>query len=146
MNNIYKYISFVVVSVLLSYIAKTLESDFLDKFSDNILGLLTTLFAINIASSTLIAGKLAEIQIKSGHSFPKTKSNLKNSFYEQICFIGVAFIASLLRESLILKNYFKQDYSIIICDSVIIFSFIIFLEVLLDIGKSLFNLLDFKDS
>lgn len=54
-----------------------LESSFADKFAENILALLTTLFAINIASSTLIAGKLREIQDMTGHPFYKNQKEFK---------------------------------------------------------------------
>ena len=99
MSRIYKLVSFISISVLLAFFSMKLESNFADQFAENILSLLTTLFAINIASSTLIAGKLREIQNKTGCDFPKTKKNLKNSFYEQIMFIGVVFVFGLLRES-----------------------------------------------
>ena len=123
-----------------------LESNFVEKFSENILALLTTLFAINIASSTLIAGKLREIQDKTGHSFPKTKKSLKSSFYEQIVFIGLAFIFSMFRESAILKNVFEEANLKLVCNSILFFCFIYYLDIIRDIGKSLFDLLEFDNT
>lgn len=139
----YKIISFLALSILCAYGSSKLDSSFVDKFAENILGLLTTLFAINIASSTLIAGKLREIQDKTGHTFPMTKKSLKNSFYEQIFFIGLVLIFSILRESKIIQDYLSHDVTKIICDSVIFLSFIFYIDVIRDIGKSLFDLLDF---
>lgn len=145
MNNFYKIIAFASISIFFAFLAFKLESTFAEKFAENIIALLTTLFAINIASSTLIAGKVREIQEKTGHPFTKTKKNLKNSFYEQIIFIGLAFIFGLLRESKYLQTHFNPDNLKIICNSVLFFTFIYYLDVIRDIGKSLFDLLDFDD-
>jgi hypothetical protein len=123
-----------------------LESNFADQFAENILSLLTTLFAINIASSTLIAGKLREIQNKTGCDFPKTKKNLKNSFYEQIMFIGVVFVFGLLRESKYIHHTIDIDKIKLICNSVLFLCFIYYIDIIRDIGKSLFDLLDFTET
>jgi len=144
-NNFYKIISFGSLAFLFAFITLKLESSFADKFSENIIALLTTLFAINIASSTLIAGKLREIQEKTGHPFTNTKRNLKKSFYEQIIFIAIAFVFGLLRESSLLKQTINPDTLEIICNSVLFFTFIYYLDIIRDIGKSLFDLLDFND-
>lgn len=143
MNNLYKYITFAALGFLLAYIALRLESTFADKFAENILALLTTLFAINIASSTLVAGKIRDIQDKTGHNFPKTKTNLKWSFYEQIILIAIAFVAAIARESKYLDDLLIDNTCVLICNSIIFFTFIAYLEIIRDIGKSLFDLLDF---
>ncbi len=145
MNNLYKIIAFGSISFLLALITHKLQSTFANKFAENIIALLTTLFAINIASSTLIAGKVREIQDKTGHPFIRTKRNLKNSFYEQIIFIGIAFVFSLLRESELLKNEIDAKTIELVCNSVLFFTFIYYLDIIRDIGKSLFDLLDFED-
>ena len=146
MNNIYKIVTFASISIFFAFLAFKLQSSFADKFAENILALLTTLFAINIASSTLIAGKLREIQEQTGHPFTRTKQNLKRSFYEQIVFIGLAFIFGILRESKILQTTLNPDTLKVICNSVLFFTFIYYLDIIRDIGKSLFDLLDFGDN
>ncbi len=145
MNRIYKIVTFICISALLAFFVMKLESDYADKFADNILALLTTLFAINIASSTLIAGKLREIQDKTGYDFPETKKNLKSSFYEQILFIGIAFVFGLLRESKYIQNVMNVETIKFICNSVLFICFIYYLDIIRDIGKSLFDLLDYKE-
>ncbi|WP_136669330.1 hypothetical protein [Flavobacterium sp. H122] len=145
MNNIYKIVAFTSISALFAFISMKLQSTFVDKFAENILALLTTLFAINIASSTLIAGKLREIQEKTGYPFIKTKKSLKGSFYEQIIFIGLAFIFGLIRESKYLLTIFEADYFKLVCDSVLFFAFFSYLDIIRDIGKSLFDLLEFDE-
>lgn len=144
MNKIYKSVTFIVLSFILAYLSMKLESSFTDKFADNILALLTTLFAINIASSTLIAGKLREIQNQTGHPFTKTKSNLKRSFYEQIIFIIIAFIFGLVRESNYLQVLLKVDNLKLICNTILFLSFIYYIDIIRDLGKALFDLLDFN--
>ena len=146
MSRIYKLVSFISISVLLAFFSMKLESNFADQFAENILSLLTTLFAINIASSTLIAGKLREIQNKTGCDFPKTKKNLKNSFYEQIMFIGVVFVFGLLRESKYIHHTIDIDKIKLICNSVLFLCFIYYIDIIRDIGKSLFDLLDFTET
>lgn len=146
MNNIYKIVTFVSLSIFFAFIAFKLQSSFADKFSENILALLTTLFAINIASSTLIAGKLREIQERTGHAFTRTKKSLKSSFYEQIILIGLAFIFGLLRESKVLQTSLNIETLKVICNSVLFFTFIYYLDIIRDIGKSLFDLLDFGNN
>lgn len=143
MNKIYKSVTFIVLSFILALISLKLKSSFSDKFADNVLALLTTLFAINIASSTLIAGKLREIQNVTGHPFIQTKKNLKNSFYEQIIFIIIAFIIGLIRESNYLKIIINIDNLKLICNSVLFLSFIYYIDIIRDLGKALFDLLDF---
>lgn len=146
MNNFYKIVTFLSISALFSFIAMKLESTFVDKFSESILALLTTLFAINIASSTLIAGKVREIQNLTRHPFTKTKRNLKKSFYEQIIFIGVAFFTSLLRDSIFLTNLIDAKYLKLVCDTLLFLSFIYYLDIIRDIGKALFDLLDYENN
>jgi hypothetical protein len=145
MNSLYKLIAFLTISFGFAFLTMKLGSSFVNKFAENILTLLTTLFAINIASSTLIAGKIREIQDTSGVDFHNTKKNLKNSFYEQIILIAIAFIFSMLRESKYLKNAFSECTLILLCDTILFFSFIFYIDIIRDIGKSLFDLLDFDN-
>jgi hypothetical protein len=142
MSSIYKIITFLLLSFLIAYISIKIQSNFIDTISTNIIGLLTTLFAINIASSTLVAGKLSEISNKTGRDFPNTKSNLRISFNEQIILIVLTFVVGIVRESCLLKTYMDVYTLKLICDSLLIFAFIYYLDILKDIGKALYNLLD----
>jgi len=142
-DRIYKIISILVISLGLSYTSYKIESSFVDKFAENILALLTTLFAINIASSTLIAGKIREIQDKTGLSFTKTKTELRKSFYTQIILIIIAVIVGILRESK--ESIFFVDHNEfkLYCDTILFFCFICYVDIIKDIGLGLFDLLDF---
>ncbi|MFD1770864.1 hypothetical protein [Sphingobacterium suaedae] len=145
MNNIYKILTFIFISIIAAYASHLLNSSFANKFAENILALLTTLFAINIASSTLIASKIREIQDKTSYAFKKSKTSLKSVFHEQIVIIVIAFVASLLRESSILQDFLSKKIVCILSDSVIFFTFIFFIDVIKDIGVALFELLDFEE-
>lgn len=133
-----------VIGSIISFASYKLQSTFVIKFSENILPLLTTLFAINIASSTLIASKLREIQDKTNFEFTSTKKNLKSSFYEQIFLIALAFIFGITRESNVLHIQFSKETIYYISDAVIFFTFIYYLDIIRDIGLALFDLLDFN--
>ena len=146
MNRFYKIVAFLSISAFIAFSVMKLESTFADKFAENILALLTTLFTINIASSTLIAGKVREIQEKTGYQFSKTKKSLKGSFYEQIIFIGVAFLFGVLRESEYLKTNLNCEYFKLVCNSILFYTFISFLDIIRDIGKSLFDLLEYNEN
>jgi hypothetical protein len=145
MNSVYKIITYCTVSFTLSLLAFYLQSDFVNKFSDNLISLLTTLLTINIASSTLIAIKVSEIKAKTGYHFNNTRKNLKVSFYEQIILIAVAFVAVLIGDSSVLKCKINSDYFEIGVNSVLFYTFINYLDIIKDIGKSLFDLLDFGE-
>ncbi len=145
MNRVYKIITFVTISFALSALAFYLKSDFVNKFAENLISLLTTLLAINIASSTLIAAKLSEIKAKTGYHFNKTRTNLKASFYEQIILIAIAFVVVMIGESCVLISKINSDYFEIGVNSILFFTFINYLDIIRDIGKSLFDLLDFGD-
>lgn len=146
MNSLYKSITFLTISTFFAFVAMKLESSFADKFAENILALLTTLFAINIASSSLIAGKLREIQDMTRHPFIKTKKSLKNSFYEQISLIGIAFIFALLRESKYIQNLIECSNCKLICNAILFYTFTSYLDIIRDLGKSLFDLLNFGEN
>lgn len=146
MNDFYKIVTFVSISAFFAFIVMKLESNFANNFAESILALLTTLFAINIASSTLIAGKLREIQQKTDHKFTKTKKSLKSSFYEQIIYISIAFLFGIFRESKYLENLLDSANLKLICDSILFFTFISYLDIIRDIGKSLFDLLEFDEN
>src|SRR5659263_207105 len=99
MDEVYKIISYLFVSFLISLGAKEIDSDFISRFSSDFITLLTTLLAINIASGSLIAGKLKEINLKTGQSFSKTSRELKRSLLIQLVLIAISFVILVLKSS-----------------------------------------------
>ena len=99
MNSIYKAITFLSISFLLCFISMKIKSDFIDNFTNGFIPLLTTLLAINIASASLIAGKLKEISIRTGMKFEKTTKELKRSLTIQLILISISLLVLLLKSS-----------------------------------------------
>lgn len=144
MSDFYKIVSFLSVGFFSAFLALKIQSSFVENFSDNLLALLTTLFAINIASITLISGKISELQKQTNHPFRKTRQQLKRSFFEQIGIIAIAFIFGILRDSCLLNSSINSSLRLIF-NSVLFFCFFYYLDIIRDIGKSLFDLLDFNN-
>ena len=145
MNNIYKYISYLSIGILISFFAQCIESDFINSFSANVISLLATILAINIASSSIIASKLREVILKTGGSFEKTKSELKTGLQAQLFLIAIAFIILILKDSKFLVLHLDKNHIDLFTNSIILGIFIFYLDVIYDLGKSMFTLFTNKD-
>ncbi|MAC94588.1 MAG: hypothetical protein CMC96_03705 [Flavobacteriales bacterium] len=145
MAEIYKSITYLVLALLLSLLGHYIESSFISEFAKDFISLLTTLLAINIASSTLIAGKLNEINSRTGQNFSKTSKELKRSLNIQLILIGVAFIALLLSNSQLLEVKLGKNALTISRNTLTVGIFIYYLDTLKDIGQALFSLLNFNE-
>jgi len=145
MAEIYKSISYLVGAFVLSLLAHKIESSFITEFTQDFIALLTTLLAINIASSTLIAGKLNEINNKTGQRFPKTTTELKRSLSIQLILIIAAFLVLLIFNSKLLEVKIGIDVLTISRNTLTVGIFFYYLDTLKDIGLALFSLLNFND-
>jgi hypothetical protein len=145
MNEIYKTITFLVISFLICLFGQYLGSTFIDDFSNNFIGLLTTLLAINVASGSLIAGKLKEINLVTGHKFEKTKMELKRGIIIQLILICITFIVLLFKTSLLLSNILGHKTLILASNTVTVAIFLYYLDSIKDLALALFSLLDFDD-
>lgn len=145
MTEIYKSVTYLVISFLICFFAQNIESSFINDFSNNFIGLLTTLLAINIASGSLIASKLKEINIKTGQAFDKTKKELKRSIYIQLVLIVIAFVVLLFKTSLIFSNFLGSNVLSLISNTVTVAIFIYYLDTIKDLAQALFSLLDFEN-
>lgn len=146
MTEIYKTVTYLVLSFLLCLGAHKIGSSFINDFSDNFIALLTTLLAINIASSSLIAGKLKEINIATGQSFEKTRSELKRSLTIQLFLIAITFIILILKSSTKIEILIGVDNAELISNTITVGVFIYYLDTIKDLGQALFSLLDFGDN
>jgi hypothetical protein len=145
MSEIYKTITFLVISFLICLFGQYLGSTFIDDFSSNFIGLLTTLLAINVASGSLIAGRLKEINLVTGHKFEKTKKELKRSIIIQLILICITFIVLLFKTSLLLSNILGHKTLILASNTVTVAIFLYYLDSIKDLALALFSLLDFDD-
>lgn len=145
MSELYKSITYIVISFLICYLSVLLDSDFVSGFADNFIALLTTLLAINIASGSLIAGKLKELNITTGQKFEKTTKELKRSLTIQVILIAISFFVLLIKSSKTISNQIGAGNLEIITNTITIGIFIYYLDTIKDLGLALFSLLNFKD-
>jgi hypothetical protein len=145
MTEFYKSVTYLVFAFIICLFAQKIESSFINDFSNNFIGLLTTLLAINIASSSLIASKLKEISIQTGHGFDKTKKELKRSLSVQLILIALSFIILLFRTSKVISNIFGTSTLLLVSNTFTVAIFIYYLDTIKDLGRALFSLLDFEE-
>lgn len=145
MSEFFKLVTFLTISFIICYLSIILESDFVNGFADDFIALLTTLLAINIASSSLIAGKLKELNIQTGHKFEKTTKELKRSLTIQLILIAISFIVLLVKSSKMISGIIGFNNLEIITNTITIGVFIYYLDTIKDLGMALFSLLNFND-
>lgn len=145
MNEFYKSVTYLVIAFLICFVADKLKSNFINNFGENFISLLTTLLAINIASGSLIAGKLKEINIKTGQKFENTSKELRRSLTIQLVLIAISFFVLLLKSSKIISDCIGVSALSLISNTITIGIFIYYLDTIKDLGQALFSLLNFND-
>lgn len=131
---------------VLNYVEQSiLESSFLlDFIKDNLVMLLIALLAINSTTLALVMTKIKDLIDKTNRkdSFQKTKKEMLFSVKEHIALIGFVILLLISNSSPIIKEY-KQ--AITICNVLLVSSMIYLLQMLYDVSKSAFIILDFDD-
>ena len=131
---------------VLNYVEQSiLESSFLlDFIIDNLVMLLIALLAINSTTLALVMTKIKDLIDKTNRkdSFQKTKKEMLFSVKEHIALIGFVILLLIFNSSPIIKEY-KQ--AITICNVLLVSSMIYSLQMLYDVSKSAFIILDFDD-
>ena len=131
---------------VLNYVEQSiLESSFLlDFIKDNLVMLLIALLAINSTTLALVTTKIKDLIDKTNRkdSFQKTKKEMLFSVKEHIALIGFVILLLIFNSSPIIKEY-KQ--AITICNVLLVSSMIYSLQMLYDVSKSAFIILDFDD-
>ncbi len=132
--------------IVLNYVEQSiLKSSFLlDFIKDNLVMLLIALLAINSTTLALVMTKIKDLIDKTNKkdSFQKTKKEMLFSVKEHIALIGFVILLLILNSSPIIKEY-KQ--AITICNVLLVSSMIYSLQMLYDVSKSAFIILDFDD-
>ncbi len=141
MNKVYKIGTYIFLGLFLSFLSIKLKSSFVEKLCDYILPLLSILFAINIVNNTIISNKLYEITKEKKYSFKSTLKDLKTIYYEQIFIIGITILACIFRSSETLQIQFGFDLIKGVFESIIFFSFIYYIDIILNLGKAIFYLI-----
>lgn len=145
MNRIYKLIAYVAVSLLFSCLIYWGSNSFFNSFLQNIIPLLATLFAINVTANSLVTSELNKL--KTAHPKANIRNPLKEIktvFLTQIIIILVLFFLLILRDFLSEQDFAYQYIITIITNACVIGSFFYFLEIIADIAKALFMIIDFN--
>ncbi|GGH48332.1 hypothetical protein IA57_04190 [Mangrovimonas yunxiaonensis] len=140
MNTIKNISFYIVLGIIITFLGKFLESDFLFKYlKDNIIGLLLTLLAINTATLGLIASKIQDIVVDyPKFDFSSTIKEMKTSLLEQIILICTSVITLLLLDSNKIDFAYKTDIGNVILTTVLIYS----VTILWDTGKAVFVVIE----
>lgn len=144
MNTFFKIVAYISISILLSVLEHFGNSSFFNEFTKNIIPLLATILALNIAASGIIAGELSRLK----KTFPDAdlkdvSKESKHSFIFQISFIIGLVVVLLCRDFLIEQKTLESAVNIS-ANACIIGVFLYFLETIYDLSCSLFNLIDFN--
>ena len=146
MNKVKDIIFYIVIGVGLYYLNHSLKSTFLPHFlQEQLIPLLGTLLAINIANSTLLLSKLEDVLTKQGNTqnstaFAKTKKEVRGNLKEQIFLIAIALLALVIWESPLFASSSVGHITGAICSSALIYA----LAILWDTAKAVFIILDFS--
>lgn len=132
----YKFISYTVTAVLIYCFCEYIGSVFLNSFNSDFINLITTIFAINVASTSIVFSKLKEINNDIGINFSEARGELRIGFRNQIILIGLSFVIQLPLNSPLVSIGWLD----LILNSISIVIFIYFLEITYDLGKSIIEL------
>lgn len=144
MNKVIKFIAYLAIASLLSFIANTGDREFIKEFSLNIISLLATILAINIPTSTLIITEINRIKEKVNIQSTATFKELKHGLIMQIAVLVCLFILKIVCSFISNKNILDESLMNTISDTFAIAAFIYYLEVIYDLGIALFDLITFK--
>lgn len=145
MNELFKITSYLFLALIVSWIGVKIESSFLKTFSDNFIPLLAAILAINVASVSLLVGSMVQVQKETGASLEKTIKDLKQSFLIQLLLIAVSFVALLIKGSKKIEFCFGQFYLELVCNTIVLAVFIYYLDMVVDLGKALFTIVEFNN-
>lgn len=139
--NLTKNISFyIILGFITNLLSNWIESDFLIEYlKQDIIGLLLTLLAINIATLGLIASKMQDMLEKyPNFNFANTIKEMKFSLVEQIVLIVVSIISLVIINSNVIVFEFKAIIFNSILTSVLYYS----IYILWDTGNAVFVIIN----
>ena len=134
---------YLVMGYALVSVSKILESKFIFKFlSEDLIILLVALMAINTTTGSVVISKLKEINDKADADFSQTMIELRLSVIEQVWYIVIALIASILFASPVISKilYWPE----LIFGGVLAAIFIASLHNLYDTAHSIFLILQYE--
>ena len=136
-----------VVSGFISWTAYVNGSSFFESFNGMLIPLLATLLAINITTSSLVAGELRKIKKEFPQCDIKNSTNeIKRIFKIQIFLIASLLFLFIIKDCDFIQEYINQQYITIFVNGYVIAAFGYFLEIIYDLGCSLFDIINFNSS
>lgn len=128
---------YLIISMVLNAVSWCVKSVFLDSFlSSNIVIILVTILAINIAITSILIPKLKDIEDNEDISFTNTYREIRLSFLEQIILIGLSIIVMIFKSSSMIVSLW--DYSSMLMTIILTTIFIYSVISLWDTGNALF--------
>lgn len=142
MNRAFKIIAYFSVAFVISYIANQHCTDFIDKFTENVISILGTLLAINIPSATFIVSELYKInkEFEVNLDYNRITKELKNTLIKQIVLLMMLIIIFATCDYFKDNGYIKTS---IISGGFSIAVFFYFMEVIYDLVVAIFIIFKF---
>jgi len=131
---------FLVISLIVVLVSQAIDSKSVFVYlEENIIGLLLTLLAINIASSGLIAAKIQDILVEFPEfDFSESLKEMKISLFEQVVLLIVCIISLILSDSSLIDFEHKSTLSNTILFSILVYA----INILWDTGQAVFIIID----
>ncbi len=123
---------------MLNWIAIAINSDFLYEFPGaDLITLIVTIFAINVATTNFIISKIQELQRIKNTSFANSYKTLNSSITVQLILIILSFVILIVRSSTLLDGLNEGNKKMGV-GIAITFVLIYSISVLWDTGRSMF--------
>lgn len=103
--------------------------------------------AINITTSSLIAGELRKIKKENPQcDIGRSTDEIKRIFKIQIVLIASLLVLFIIKDCRWIKQFVDEKWIIIVSNGYVIAVFVYFLEVIYDLGCSLFDIINYNAS
>lgn len=145
LRNFGKFTLYLITSCAISGLAYWTGSNFINKFSESILPLLSAILAINITTSALLSGEIKKYisNIPDSEScFDDTIREIKWTFKIQIFLLFILFINLILKDAKLFNQLEYKIWTDIISNAFIVGIFGYFLEIIYDLGVALFQIIE----
>lgn len=146
MCRLYKIIGYLAVSFCLSYLAVNGDGIFISSFTNNIIALLATLLALNITTSALISSEVSKIK----YNYPQANvvdisKELKTTLIKQIVLLLFMLVITILSSWIYVEFPSIKNCIMYFVNASAIYAFLYYIEVIYDLGKGLFSIIDFNN-
>jgi hypothetical protein len=136
---------FLIIGLIITFLANWLQSDFISKFlSANLITLLIALIAINATTLSVVLTKIRELADRHGGDFSRTATEMKTSILEQVVLVIFAGVIEIIGSSSLISSKLPVITFISNVFLTGIFSYAIY--ILYDTANSVFVILNFENN